>query len=44
MATIYTPRQQRILVIASLLLIGVFIFLGLRAYATGFLSAGVLYV
>lgn len=44
MATIYTPRQQRILVVASLLVIGVFIFLGLRSYATAFLSAGVLYV
>jgi len=44
MANIYTPRQQRILLIASLILIAAFIIAGLRQYATGFLGAGILYV
>ncbi len=44
MAHIYTPRQQRTLLIASLLLIGGFILYGLWGYMTAFLGAGILYV
>lgn len=41
---IYTSGQQRVLLIASLLIIGGFIIVGLRGYATAFLGAGILYV
>ncbi len=44
MTNIYTPRQQRVLLIVSLLVIGGFIVAGLRQYATAFLGAGILYV
>jgi predicted PurR-regulated permease PerM len=44
MTHIYTPRQQRALLIASLLLIGGFIVYGLWGYMTAFLGAGILYV
>lgn len=44
MGTIYTARQQRILLIVSLLIIGGFIIFGLSGYATAFLGAGILYV
>lgn len=42
--TIYTPKQQRILLIASLLILGGFIIAGLQGYVSAFLGAGVLYV
>ncbi|WP_077920021.1 AI-2E family transporter [Spirosoma sp. 209] len=44
MATIYTPKQQRILLITSLIIIAGFIIAGLRGYASAFLGAGILYV
>ncbi len=44
MATIYTARQQRVLLIVSLLIIGGFIIVGLSGYVTSFLGAGILYV
>jgi predicted PurR-regulated permease PerM len=44
MANIYTPRQERILVIASLIIIGVAIVIGLSSYATAFLGSGIFYV
>ncbi len=44
MATIYTPQQQRVLLITSLLIIGGFIIVGLRGYVSAFLGAGILYV
>lgn len=44
MTHIYTPRQQRTLLIVSLLLIGGFILYGLWGYMTAFLGAAILYV
>ncbi|WP_266367078.1 AI-2E family transporter [Tellurirhabdus rosea] len=44
MANVYTPRQQRILLIASILVIAGFILFGLRQYMSAFLGAGILYV
>lgn len=44
MANIYTPRQQRILLITSLVVIAGFIIAGLRQYATAFLGAAILFV
>ncbi|GAB3895055.1 AI-2E family transporter [Spirosoma agri] len=44
MATIYTPQQQRVLLITSLLIIAGFIIVGLSGYASAFLGAGILYV
>lgn len=40
----YTPRQQQILFIASLLLLAGLILVGLQAYLSAFLGAGILYV
>ncbi|MEZ0611299.1 AI-2E family transporter [Fibrella sp. WM1] len=42
--TIYTPKQQRILLIASLLVLGGFIIAGLQGYVSAFFGAGILYV
>lgn len=44
MNTIYTPQQQRVLLIASLLVIAGFIIYGLSGYVSAFLGAGILYV
>ncbi|TAE29787.1 MAG: AI-2E family transporter [Cytophagales bacterium] len=44
MSNIYTPRQQRILLITSLIIIAGFIIAGLRQYATAFLGAAILFV
>ncbi len=44
MATIYTPRQQRLLLITSLVIIAGFIIYGLSGYISAFLGAGILYV
>ncbi len=44
MATIYTARQQRVLLIVCLIVLGGFIVVGLSGYATAFLGAGILYV
>ena len=44
MANIYTPNQQRILLITSLLVIGGFIIFGISHYITAFLGAVILYV
>ncbi|GAA4456810.1 AI-2E family transporter [Nibrella saemangeumensis] len=44
MANIYTPRQERILLVASILTIAGFIIAGLYQYATAFLGAAILYV
>ncbi|WP_345266727.1 AI-2E family transporter [Nibrella viscosa] len=44
MNNIYTPRQQRILLIASLLILGGFIIYGLGQYVSGILGAGILFV
>ncbi|GAB3503987.1 AI-2E family transporter [Spirosoma knui] len=44
MTNIYTPKQQRILLITSLIVIAGFIIAGLRGYASAFLGAGILYV
>ncbi|XWW46584.1 AI-2E family transporter [Fibrella sp. USSR17] len=43
-SSIYTPKQQRILLIASLLILGGFIIAGLRGYVSAFFGAGILYV
>jgi predicted PurR-regulated permease PerM len=44
MSNVYTPRQERILLVASLLLLGFAILFGLRQYTTAFLGTGILYV
>ncbi len=44
MATIYTPKQQRVLLITSLVIIAGFIVFGLSGYTSAFLGAGILYV
>jgi len=44
MATIYTPQQQRVLLIISLCIIAGFIIFGLSGYISAFLGAGILYV
>ncbi len=42
--TIYTPRQQRVLLVVSLLILAGFIIAGLRDYISAFFGAGILYV
>lgn len=44
MTNIYTPQQQRVLLITSLLVIAGFIIVGLSGYISAFLGAGILYV
>lgn len=44
MTTIYTPQQQRVLLITSLIVIAGFIIYGLSGYVSAFLGAGILYV
>lgn len=44
MATIYTPNQQRVLLITSLIVIAGFIIYGLSGYISAFFGAGILYV
>ncbi|WP_420155465.1 AI-2E family transporter [Siphonobacter sp.] len=44
MASIYTPKQQRYLLVFSLVVITGFIIAGLRQYITAFFGAGILYV
>lgn len=44
MGTIYTPKQQRVLLITSLIVIAGFIIFGLSGYTSAFLGAGILYV
>lgn len=44
MSTIYTPKQQRVLLITSLIIIAGFIIYGLSGYISAFLGAGILYV
>ncbi|RRB07426.1 AI-2E family transporter [Larkinella rosea] len=44
MATIYTPKQQRILLIVSLIIIAGFILVGLRQYTIALLGSGIIYV
>ncbi|MCY7351401.1 MAG: AI-2E family transporter [Cytophagaceae bacterium] len=44
MTSIYTPRQRRILLLTSIILIAGFIIAGLRQYVTAFLGAGIFYV
>jgi predicted PurR-regulated permease PerM len=44
MTNIYTPQQQRILLITSLIIIAGFIIYGLSGYISAFLGAGILYV
>ncbi|GAB3711729.1 AI-2E family transporter [Spirosoma flavus] len=44
MSNIYTPQQQRVLLITSLLVIAGFILFGLSGYISAFLGAGILYV
>lgn len=44
MTNIYTPQQQRILLITSLVIIAGFIIYGLSGYISAFLGAGILYV
>ncbi|MFD1140359.1 AI-2E family transporter [Larkinella insperata] len=44
MATIYTPKQQRILLIVSLIIIAGFILIGLRQYTIALLGSGIIYV
>jgi len=44
MNNIYTNKQQRILLITSLIIIGGFIVVGLSGYISAFLGAGILYV
>ncbi|MGV3560331.1 AI-2E family transporter [Larkinella arboricola] len=44
MATIYTPKQQRILLIVSLVIIAGFILVGLRQYTIALLGSGIIYV
>lgn len=41
---IYTPQQQRILLITSILVLGGFIIAGLQGYVSAFFGAGILYV
>ena len=41
---IYTPKQQRILLITSILILAGFIIAGLRGYVSAFFGAGILYV
>ena len=42
--TIYTPRQQYVLLIVCLLVLAGLVLFGLGSYTTGFLGAGILYV
>ncbi|GAB3567362.1 AI-2E family transporter [Spirosoma luteolum] len=44
MDNIYTPRQQRVLLITSLIIIAGFIIFGLSGYISAFLGAAILYV
>ncbi|QMW05031.1 AI-2E family transporter [Spirosoma foliorum] len=44
MSNIYTPQQQRVLLITSLIVIAGFIIYGLSGYISAFLGAGILYV
>jgi predicted PurR-regulated permease PerM len=44
MSNIYTPKQQRVLLITSLLVIGGFIIVGLQGYVSAFFGAAVFYV
>ncbi|GAB3947003.1 AI-2E family transporter [Spirosoma harenae] len=44
MTNIYTPQQQRVLLITSLIIIAGFIIYGLSGYISAFLGAGILYV
>ncbi|GAB3336979.1 AI-2E family transporter [Larkinella ripae] len=44
MATIYTPKQQRVLLIVSLIVIAGFILVGLRQYTIALLGSGIIYV
>ncbi|GAB3899492.1 AI-2E family transporter [Larkinella knui] len=44
MATIYTPKQQRFLLIVSLIIIAGFILIGLRQYTIALLGSGIIYV
>ncbi|GAB4020295.1 AI-2E family transporter [Spirosoma koreense] len=44
MTNIYTPQQQRVLLITSLIIIAGFILFGLSGYISAFLGAGILYV
>jgi predicted PurR-regulated permease PerM len=44
MATIYTPKQQRVLLIISLVVIAGFILIGLRQYTIALLGSGIIYV
>lgn len=44
MTTVYTPQQQRVLLITSLVVIAGFIIFGLSGYISAFLGAGILYV
>jgi predicted PurR-regulated permease PerM len=44
MSTIYTPRQQRVLLIVSLIIIAAFIFIGLKQYTIALLGSGIIYV
>ncbi|MGA0556599.1 AI-2E family transporter [Larkinella sp. VNQ87] len=44
MATIYTPKQQRVLLIVSLIIIAGFILVGLRQYTIALLGSGIVYV
>lgn len=41
---VYTPKQQHILLITSLLVLGGFIIAGLQGYISAFFGAGILYV
>lgn len=44
MSEFYSSRQKRVFLLASILLLGATLFLGLHAYATAFLGAGILFV
>lgn len=44
MENIYTPKQERVLHVASLVVLAAFILLGMREYISAFLGAGILYV
>lgn len=44
MATIYTPKQQRFLLVVSLVIIAGFILVGLRQYTIALLGSGIIYV
>ena len=44
MTNIYTPQQQRVLLVTSLIVIAGFIIFGLSGYISAFLGAGILYV